>query len=579
MKGKIYFLNVLVLTLIICMTPNTAFKLHIPNIKKTSEFQYHIISSDIQYPSHIFHENKEHQTINNEYSHVIDKTVTPFVIAGKNNEWIYINVITKTLGDKSKKVYITLWCEEKLIDDWESNNPIKPGQTGEHTYGFSLWKDFNKKNLEFTTETGHLEGDKRVKDDEKKFSTKIGKSHAVIDQMSTKISTNTYVEMIKRISPFYQEITVGKNGQLHSIDVKPPLSMLDYMPCGCGPECEMNILIVEWFENWTNTPWNKNNFNILGKTTVPWNCSRYPLPTWREAYFNDQNILLNQGEKIILMFEGKTFTDSCGNEGELCLGFSVGPASNSQDGLVGFWNEGEWMTWPTDSWDHLFRIWFKQGETVKPIVSTLNSSYNKTSSSIELHGKIVDDGGEHCQIRFRYKNIDDDTWIYPSDWHGRYQTGGIFSEEIKNLDEGKKYEFQAGAKNSVGKTWDKSVRIHRNPEKPHKPTGPTNGKPGKKYKFTAKASDPDSDQVYLKFNWGDNTNSGWLGPYKSDENISVTHTWSETGSYSIKVKAKDIYDYESEWSDPLNISISKNKPITRHLSLSRILTYFKQFYN
>lgn len=577
MKNKICFLSILILALFICMTPNTAIRLQIPNTEKTSE--YLIITSNVEDVSHTFYKTNGYTNINNGYSHIINKTVTPFVIAGKNNEWIYINVITKTLGNKSRNVYITLRCEDELIDDWESNNPINPGKTGIHTYGFSLWKDFNKNNLEFKAETGHLEGNQRIKDDEKNFSIKIGKTRAIIDQMSTRVSTNTYVEMVKKISPFYQEITVGKSGQLHSIDVKPPLSMIDYYTCGCGPECEMNILVVEWFENWTNTPWNKNNFTILGETTVFWNCSEYPLPTWKEVYFGNQNIYLNKGEKIILMFEGKTFTDSCGNDGELCLGFSVGPANNYPNGLVGFWNGEKWMTWPTKSWDHLFRIWFKQGETVKPIVSTLNSSYDKTSSSIELYGKILDDGGEHCQIRFRYKTIDDNTWIYLSDWHGSYQTGEIFSEKIENLDKGKTYEFQAGAKNSAGKNWGETLRIHRNPEKPYTPSGPANGRTGKNYKFTTKAFDPDNDQIYLKFNWGDDTNSEWIGPYASGEEITLSHTWKEKGEYTIKVKAKDIYGYESEWSDPAVISIPKNKPTIRNLLFSRmIFSYFKQIY-
>ncbi|MCD6108537.1 MAG: hypothetical protein J7J89_03585, partial [Thermoplasmata archaeon] len=55
--------------------------------------------------------------------------------------------------------------------------------------------------------------------------------------------------------------------------------------------------------------------------------------------------------------------------------------------------------------------------------------------------------------------------------------------------------------------------------------------------------------------WGDGTNSGWLGPYNSGETVEASHSWSEKGEYSIKVKAKDINGLESEWSDPLVISM------------------------
>ena len=53
--------------------------------------------------------------------------------------------------------------------------------------------------------------------------------------------------------------------------------------------------------------------------------------------------------------------------------------------------------------------------------------------------------------------------------------------------------------------------------------------------------------------------SGWIGLIDSGKTVTAKHSWSEEGDYEIKVKAKDVYDYEGEWSDPLKISIEKNK--------------------
>ena len=39
----------------------------------------------------------------------------------------------------------------------------------------------------------------------------------------------------------------------------------------------------------------------------------------------------------------------------------------------------------------------------------------------------------------------------------------------------------------------------------------------------------------------------------------MSHIWGEEGNYEIKVKAKDGFGDESPWSDPLVISIPKNK--------------------
>ncbi|RLF44681.1 MAG: hypothetical protein DRN29_08030, partial [Thermoplasmata archaeon] len=47
----------------------------------------------------------------------------------------------------------------------------------------------------------------------------------------------------------------------------------------------------------------------------------------------------------------------------------------------------------------------------------------------------------------------------------------------------------------------------------------------------------------------------WLGPYKSGEKIVISHSWNRRGSYEVRVKAKDIYGRESEWSDPLPVKM------------------------
>jgi len=119
---------------------------------------------------------------------------------------------------------------------------------------------------------------------------------------------------------------------------------------------------------------------------------------------------------------------------------------------------------------------------------------------------------------------------------------------------------------------------------PGKPTidGPTKGKKGETYSYIAKAKDPEGDKIYYFFDWGDGTNTGWLGPYPSNQPVSAHHTWYGTGKYSIRVKAKDDFgedDYgnigESEWSDPLIVAISKNKKVLNHVFL-KDLSLIKQ---
>jgi PKD repeat protein len=95
------------------------------------------------------------------------------------------------------------------------------------------------------------------------------------------------------------------------------------------------------------------------------------------------------------------------------------------------------------------------------------------------------------------------------------------------------------------------------PNKPAKPSGKINGKTDTPYTYTTSTTDPDEDQISYLFDWGDGTDSGWVGPYDSGATGSATHTWTSKGSYEIKVKAKDTNGAESDWSDPLAVSMPK----------------------
>jgi hypothetical protein len=99
------------------------------------------------------------------------------------------------------------------------------------------------------------------------------------------------------------------------------------------------------------------------------------------------------------------------------------------------------------------------------------------------------------------------------------------------------------------------------PEKPDVPEGAITGDANKEYTYTTSTIDPDGDQLYYLFDWGDEKFSGWAGPYNSGQTAEASHKWSEKGDYEIRVKAKDDHGVQSDWSDPLPISMPKNKQI------------------
>ncbi|MBN1861526.1 MAG: aryl-sulfate sulfotransferase [Candidatus Thermoplasmatota archaeon] len=94
------------------------------------------------------------------------------------------------------------------------------------------------------------------------------------------------------------------------------------------------------------------------------------------------------------------------------------------------------------------------------------------------------------------------------------------------------------------------------PETPLQPQGPLKGDAGKEYLYWTSATDPDDDSLFYLFDWGDAQQGSWLGPFESGANISVTHMWHQRGTYDIKVKVRDTYNAESNWSASLPVILS-----------------------
>jgi hypothetical protein len=109
----------------------------------------------------------------------------------------------------------------------------------------------------------------------------------------------------------------------------------------------------------------------------------------------------------------------------------------------------------------------------------------------------------------------------------------------------------------------KSEDLEWENQPPNSPTidGQTEGKVGEEYEYTFSATDPEGNYVKYFIDWGDN-NTVWTSYNPSDTNVKVNHTWSEKGTYTIKAKARDIYDAESDWAE-FTVSMPRDK-VTAH---------------
>ncbi|GAI30927.1 unnamed protein product, partial [marine sediment metagenome] len=68
------------------------------------------------------------------------------------------------------------------------------------------------------------------------------------------------------------------------------------------------------------------------------------------------------------------------------------------------------------------------------------------------------------------------------------------------------------------------------------------------------------DDVSYYVEWGDGLVEEWTEYYESGGEFTVSHTWDDKGTYTIRVKAKDIHDVESDWAT-LKVNMPKNKTI------------------
>jgi hypothetical protein len=96
-------------------------------------------------------------------------------------------------------------------------------------------------------------------------------------------------------------------------------------------------------------------------------------------------------------------------------------------------------------------------------------------------------------------------------------------------------------------------------------TGPTKLKPNRNYDFTFSTTDPDGDDIFYYVDWGDGTFTDWTA---STGPLTLTHKWTEKDTFTIKCKAKDIYDAESDWGT-LDVSTPRSR-----ISMLRLLDIF-----
>jgi predicted secreted protein len=221
-------------------------------------------------------------------------------------------------------------------------------------------------------------------------------------------------------------------------------------------------------------------------------------------------------------------------------------------------------------------VWLIQveGENQPPLSPSIEGpSYCVIGNKYEYSFSLSDPDNDLIYLKVNWG----DGTITP--WLGPYQTGHAITINYTWLVEGE-YNLRAKARDTYGaeSEWSDVVLVTViNDDAPTIPDirGKTKGAPTIEYAYTFVSEDPNGDDIYYYIEWGDGDHSGWIGPYISGKRISINHTWSNKGDYTIKAKAKDVFDLESKWGT-LKIEMPKNQQLINFFVL-KFCTFISRF--
>jgi len=93
------------------------------------------------------------------------------------------------------------------------------------------------------------------------------------------------------------------------------------------------------------------------------------------------------------------------------------------------------------------------------------------------------------------------------------------------------------------------------------------------FEYIISTKDINNDDVFYYVDWDDGSNSGWIGPYPSGEEVIVKHTWNEPGVYYVSVKAKDTNNQVSRAEEFQLVILRENRPYSRNNCEQSMISY------
>ncbi len=133
---------------------------------------------------------------------------------------------------------------------------------------------------------------------------------------------------------------------------------------------------------------------------------------------------------------------------------------------------------------------------------------------------------------------------------------GFFNSVVDNYPRGAAWSYYDGNwtlwDEGSNYFFDCAFRTYSNNQPPNPPiiNGPSWGQKNINYTFCITLTSPESDDFYCRWNWSDGIISEWLGPYSTGQTICANHSWSQKGTYEIRVDLIDVYHGIEIYTDP-----------------------------
>ena len=367
------------------------------------------------------------------------------------------------------------------------------------------------------------------------------------------------------------------DGNFDTFDLTPDICV-GRLPCNNNQEidiCTQKIITYE-----TNKAWSETWFNdiiCIGGDSLP---------------YDKENI--DEGEyvqrHVIDILEGFIPTCIWASLGRLNTPQTINDAINNGAGFVFFNGHGLSDLWATHP--HNSNLWIPSGSYSIDHIDVLENQ--------ERLPIIISDACYHCHY-----DMHDDcfAWSFVRNPHGGaiafiggsdtdlgYPGTAIITKGIERLCLEISHQYMDGCQ-FLGRLIGNAISVYTNdtinevdiitvlqnhlfgdpslrisgvshpPLTPEPPSGEISGEIHVEYLYTMNTEDPDGDDIYYLIDWGDDTESEWLGPFESGETCTTTHIWENQGLYQLRVRAKDEHGIQSNWSNPLEVSMPRLRSI------------------